>query len=132
MRRNILFYALLIVCIMLGTSAYSQEKNIIVNGLKGPLMETLRYNRDLYGNIFGFAGQIQDPIIGYVKNQGITSWFKNDHSSQVLSLQNVYEDDGQVDMDDWWTPNYDGVMGYQSDMPTNIGEDCNLESDQLS
>jgi len=32
MRRNILFYALLIVCIMLGTSAYSQEKNIIVNG----------------------------------------------------------------------------------------------------
>lgn len=32
MRRNILFYALLIVCIILGTSAYSQEKNIIVNG----------------------------------------------------------------------------------------------------
>ncbi|WP_316824464.1 SusC/RagA family TonB-linked outer membrane protein [Pedobacter miscanthi] len=32
MRRNILFYALLIVCVICGTSAYSQEKYIIVNG----------------------------------------------------------------------------------------------------
>ncbi|RBQ03611.1 SusC/RagA family TonB-linked outer membrane protein [Pedobacter miscanthi] len=32
MRRNILFYALLIVCIICGTSAHSQEKYIIVNG----------------------------------------------------------------------------------------------------
>lgn len=32
MKRNILFYTLLVVCIMLGTSAFSQEKFNLVNG----------------------------------------------------------------------------------------------------
>ena len=32
MKRNILLYTLLIVCIIYCTNAYSQEKNIIVNG----------------------------------------------------------------------------------------------------
>ena len=113
--------------------ALLQARNMIVDGLKGRLMQILLNNRALYGNVYGPGGQIQDPLIKYIKDHDIKNWFREDNNQsmseqnqRILMSEPIYEEseEEQDSLDeallhDWWTVSHEGVLGYRSSMSMN-------------
>lgn len=112
-------------------SALFEAQSIIVNNMKARLLRVVRESKRLGMR----ASRVEDPVVQFVRNQNIGSWFKADQENvpQAPSRQSPIEsliNAGTVTQYDWWTHDYVGISGYSGpDTPTNIGADFGSDSE---